>query len=122
MYKEANLEQGCYDLCALLAVTNSMRCLTALLKDRAVHVNHSFGADFGNVTLAHLACALGSADFVEILLNQKASQTGIWAFTDDEGTYLCVWEGCGKVGGGGRWEWEDACICVCIYHCKNKVA
>ena len=112
IYKEANLEQGCYDLCSLLAVTNSIRCLTALLKDGAIHVNHSFGADFGNMTLAHLACALGSADFVEILLNQKASQKGIWAITDDESMYLCVWEGCG--GGVGGWEWEDACVCVCV--------
>ena len=113
IYKETKLEQGCYDLCTLLAVTNSMRCLTALLKDGAVHVNHSFGADFGNVTLAHLACALGSAEFVEIFLNQKASQTGIWTFTDDEGMYLCVWEGYGR-GGWGLGMGRCMCMCLCV--------
>ena len=85
VYKEANLEQGCYGLCALLVVTNSTRCLAALLEDGAVHVNHCFGAGFGNVTLAHLACALGSADIVQVLLNQNASRNGIWSSKDDEG-------------------------------------
>ena len=86
MYKEANLEQQeCYRLCALLVVTNSIRCLAALLEDGALHVNHCFGAVFGNVTLAHLACALGSADIVQVLLNQNGSRNEIWALKDDEG-------------------------------------
>ena len=85
-YKEANLEeQECYRLCVLLVVTNSIRCLAALLEDGALHVNHCFGGGYGNVTLAHLACALGSADIVQVLLNQSASRNGIWASKDDEG-------------------------------------
>ena len=85
MYKEANSEQECYSLCALLVVTNGTKCLAALLEDGALHVNHCFGAGYGKVTLAHLACALGSADIVQVLLNQNASRNGIWASKDDEG-------------------------------------
>ena len=85
VYKEANLEQECYSLCALLVVTNATKCLAALLEDGALHVNHCFGAGYGNVTLAHLACALGSADIVQVLLNQNISRSGIWVLKDDEG-------------------------------------
>ena len=88
MYKEANLEQECYSLCALLVVTNGTKCLAALLEDGALHVNHCFGAVFGNVTLAHLACALGSTDIVQVLLNQTGSENGIWISKDDEGIYI----------------------------------
>ena len=85
VYKEANLEQECYSLCALLVVTNGTKCLAALLEDGALHVNHCFGVGYGKVTLAHLACALGSGDIVQVLLNQNASRNGIWASKDDEG-------------------------------------
>ena len=85
VYKEANLEQVSYSLCALLVVTNGTKCLAALLKDGALHVNHCFGVGYGNVTLAHLACALGSGDIVQVLLNQNGSRNGIWALRDDEG-------------------------------------
>jgi len=86
VYKEANLEQQeCYSLCVLLVVTNGTKCLAALLEDGALHVNHCFGAGYGNMTLAHLACALGSEDIVQLLLNQDASQNGIWVLKDDEG-------------------------------------
>ena len=83
VYKEANLE--CYSLCALLVVTNATKCLAALLEDGALHENHCFGAGYGNVTLAHLACALGSSDIVQVLLKQNASRNEIWALKDDEG-------------------------------------
>ena len=103
VYKGANLEEGCYGLCVLLVVTSGTRCLAALLEDGALHVNHCFGASFGNVTLAHLACALGSADVVQVLLNQNASRNGIWASKDDDGecgvcVCVCVWEGGERVG------------------------
>ena len=88
VYKEATLEQECYSLCALLVVTNGTKCLAALLEDGALHVNHCFGAVFGNVTLAHLACALGSTDIVQVLLNQTGSENGIWISKDDEGIYI----------------------------------
>ena len=79
------MEQECYSLCALLVVTNATKCLAALLEDGALHVNHCFGAGYGNVTLAHLACALGSEDIVQVLLNQNASRNKIWALKDNEG-------------------------------------
>ena len=86
MYKEANLEQQeCYRLCVLLVVTNSIRCLAALLEDGTLHEDHCFGASYGNVTLAHLACALGSGDIVQVLLNENGCRNGIWALRDDEG-------------------------------------
>ena len=55
------------------------------------------------MTLAHLACALGSTDVVQVLLNQNASRNGIWASKDDEGecgvcVHVCV---CGEGGGSG---------------------
>ena len=78
-------QEECYNLCVLLVVTNSTKCLAALLEDGALHVNHCFGVGFGNVTLAHLACVLGSADTVQVLLNQNGSQNGIWVSKDDEG-------------------------------------
>ena len=72
-------------MCVLLVVTNGTKCLAALLEDGALHVNHHFGAGYGNMTLAHLTCALGSEDIVQLLLNQDASQNGIWVLKDDEG-------------------------------------
>ena len=72
--------------------------------------DHCFGAVFGNVTLAHLACALGSTDIVQVLLNQTGSENGIWISKDDEGIYIsgvcvCVCEGEGgrREGGVGGW-------------------
>lgn len=104
------MEQECYSLCALLVVTNSTKCLSALLEDGALHVNHRFGTGYGNVTLAHLACALGSGDIVQMLLNQNGSRSGIWVSKDDEGmkssVYMRGWSGFVSMCGGGMGGWE----------------
>ena len=46
-------------------------------------VNHCFSP--GNVTLCHLACALGLVDVVNVLIKRSLNITTIWSNKDDEG-------------------------------------
>jgi len=94
IYQEANLEPACYELCKLLLVTSSTKCLAALLEDGSIHADHNFGAGSGNVTLAHLACTLGLSDVIQVLLTRTGSRNGLWSQKDDEGmrvgVYVCT--------------------------------
>ena len=82
IYRNANLERASYELCKLLLATKSVSSLRALLAEKVLLVNDFFHN--GGVTLAHLACALGCKEAVQ-LLKEYSVGSNPWIAKDDKG-------------------------------------
>ena len=86
-YRDANLERASYELCKLLLATKSVSSIRALFAEKVILVNHNFRN--GGVTLAHLACALGCREAVQ-LLKEYSVGSSPWIAKDDEGVCVSV--------------------------------
>lgn len=87
-------EEICYDLIKLLLTSNTLAPLEALLSERLLTWGYKYVVEFGchsalirfpgNMTLAHLVCAVNPACCSQ-LLNSCVPENGSWTIKDNEG-------------------------------------